>query len=68
MRSYAFDQENTIQQDLKLVVADLPCLMPQVHILNQVIFKAGAVENWKSMPLALDGKPDYECSRPVPTA
>ena len=62
MRSYAIDSKNNLGQELSLVVAFLPCQMPKVSILKQVLYKEGATENQRSRSLLIEGDAYYNCT------
>ena len=66
VKTKAYDNQNILPQETNLVVAYLPCKMPSVSILKQVVFKEQALQNWKSMALVVQGTAQFECTAKVP--
>ncbi|XP_064112518.1 uncharacterized protein LOC135219572 isoform X1 [Macrobrachium nipponense] len=66
VRTYAFDGRLTKRVELSVVVADMPCSMPDVNILERVSTVSAAPKIWKSLQFFRATTSKVNCNISVP--
>ncbi|KAK8732744.1 hypothetical protein OTU49_006901, partial [Cherax quadricarinatus] len=68
VRGLAVDLRYSFNAELQVVIANLPCNMPDVQIVNKAPLFTQPETNWKSMPFVKSTKAKIECNKTVPVS
>ncbi|XP_069953284.1 polycystin-1-like protein 2 isoform X2 [Cherax quadricarinatus] len=68
VRGLAVDLRYSFNTQLQVVIANLPCNMPDVQIVNKAPLFTQPETNWKSMPFVKSTKAKIECNKTVPVS
>nr|XP_053650224.1 uncharacterized protein LOC128700792 [Cherax quadricarinatus] len=68
VRGLAVDLRYSFNTQLQVVIANLPCNMPDVQIVNKAPLFTQPEDNWKSMPFVKSTKAKIECNKTVPVS
>lgn len=66
VRGIAWDPRVTLTMELQVVIADVPCMMPVVSVVDKVQFPQSAPDVWRSMAFQRSTVATINCTRTVP--
>nr|XP_027236381.1 uncharacterized protein LOC113827703 [Penaeus vannamei] len=66
VRGIAWDPRVTLTMELQVVIADVPCMMPVVSVVEKVQFPQSAPDVWRSMGFQRSTVATINCTRTVP--
>ncbi|XP_071515467.1 polycystin family receptor for egg jelly-like [Panulirus ornatus] len=64
----AIDMRVSYKRMLQVVIASLPCNMPEVEIVDKIMFYDKPQVNWRSLSIVKLTKAKIECTHPVPVS
>ena len=65
MDAFAFDDETILNQELHVVVADIPCDMPEVAISGEQTNVHKALEFIRSFKITFEAYTELKCNKSV---
>ena len=66
IRAVAFDNLITFSYDLPVIIADIPCTIPTVTIVDGVQYLGKLPESMRSLAVKFETVADFSCNKTVP--
>ena len=65
VKAAASDSVVSLNDDLPILIADIPCTSPQVNIINAQQYLEFAPTNMRCLKLRMETSAQYQCNRTV---